>query len=209
MKLTTINATIVVLLGLIPGAGRAQDFSADVVYGTVKSASSGKKTSSPSRPSKLFVSKDKIRLETRGVTDTILLADAGDNTAFALFPAHKMYQPLANAPAQYFRVTDAENACPDWQKASSQKIVCEKVGHETVDGRDAVKYQNNSTGAEVATTAVWIDPALHFVIKWEGTDASAELRDIHEAAQPADLFAVPANYEMLKPTKKTPKAPPK
>ena len=208
MKLKATNATLI-LLALIPTCVSAQDFSADVVYNAAKPPVSAEKSSSPAQTSKLFVSKDKLRLETNGASATVLVVDNGESTSFALYPEHKMYQPLANAPAEYFRVTDAENACSDWQKASTEKIVCEKVGHETIDGRDAVKYTNKTTLAEPATTAVWIDSTLRFVIKWESVGSGAELHHIVEGPQASALFVVPSNYELLRPMKKTSKAPKK
>jgi len=195
------------LLVANPMVSHAQDFSADVVYfATNKSQATSAKTvkSPPHRPSKLYVGQDNIRLETRGLTETILLVSGQERTTLALFPARKEYQALAAGPSEYFRAQNAEDACPDWQKASDQKIDCEKVGHETVDGRKAVKYQNKRA-SEDATSAVWIDPSLKFVIKWEGAHVGAELRNIKEAPQAADLFAVPSDYDVLKPSKAKPK----
>jgi hypothetical protein len=200
LKVTSLAATF--LLGLIPAVCPAQDFSADVVYlATSKpdAPSTGTETSAHNS-SKLYVSKDKMRLETRGLTGTILLVNGGEHTTVALFPAQKAYQPLAGGPSEYFRVEDAENACPNWQKATDQKIVCEKVGHEVVDGRQTVKYRNKGA-SDAATSAVWIDLALKYVVKWEGASTGAELRNINEAQQAADLFAVPSSYEGLKPQK--------
>jgi len=145
-----------------------------------------------------------MRLETRGLTDTILLVNEGEHTAFALFPTRKAYQPLASGPSEYFRVENADNACPDWQKTADQKIICEKVGREIVDGRQAVKYENKSA-SDVATSAVWIDLALKFVVKWEGASMGAELRNMKEAQQAADFFAVPSSFKVLTPQKATPK----
>ena len=198
LKATSLAATF--LLGLIPATCHAQDFSADVVYldAAKPGASSTATASHPS--SRLYVSKDKLRLETRGFTGTILLVNGGEHTSFALFPAKKAYQPLPSGPSEYFRVENAEDACPDWQRASVQKIVCEKVGHEVVDGRQAVKYLNKGA-SDGAPAAVWIDLALKFVVKWEGTSTGAELRNIKEEEQAADLFAVPSSYELLKPRK--------
>jgi hypothetical protein len=128
------------------------------------------------------------------------LVNRGEQTSVALFPARKAYQPLAAGPSQYFRVENAEDACPDWQKASDQKIVCEKVGQEVVDGRQTVKYHNKNSSSD-ATAAVWIDLTLKFVVKWEGADTGAELHNIQVAQQAADLFAVPSAYKLLKPQK--------
>ena len=204
MMLKAIGLAATFLLGLIPSFCQAQEFSADVVYvisSQPDAASAG--TGNSSRPSsKLYVSKDKMRIETHGLTETVLLVNGGEHPALALFPAKKEYQPLATGPSEYFRVQDAENACPDWQKAAEQKIVCEKVGHEVVDGRQAVKYKNKSV-SDAATAAVWIDLALKFVVKWEGADTGAELRNIKEEQQAANLFAVPSDYKPLKPLKAT------
>ena len=203
MKLKAISVAAKVLLGLIPAVCQAQDFSADVVYGTTgkPAGRSSGAANSLHQSSALYVSKDKVRLETRGFTGTILLVNAEEHTTVALFPAQRAYQPLAAGPSQYFRVGNAEDACPDWQKAADQKIVCEKVGHEAVDGRQTVKYLNKGASAD-ATTAVWIDPTLNFVIKWESLETGAELRNIKEGQQSADLFVIPAGYGALKPQNK-------
>jgi hypothetical protein len=191
----------VALLGLLPAFCRAQNFSADVVYAatSTSSATSATKAAPRPQPSKLYVSKDKMRLETRGVTGTVLLVNLEEHTAVALFPADKTYQPLNAAPSEYFRVQNAEEACPDWQKAREQKIVCEKVGHEVVDGHETVKYVNKKASADGAASAVWIDTILNFVIKWEGPNAGAELRNIKEEQPSADLFRIPAGYEIPRP----------
>lgn len=184
LKATSLAATF--LLGLIPAVCRAQDFSADVVYvATSTPDAPTAQSGNPSRPSsKLYVSKDKMRLETHGLAETVLLVNGGAHTADALFPARKAYQPLANGPSEYFRVQDVENACPDWQKAADQKIVCEKVVREVVDGRQAVKYRNKDASDD-ATAAVWIDLTLKFVIKWQNASTGSELRNIKEEQQAA------------------------
>jgi hypothetical protein len=202
MKLKVAALSAMLLAGLSSAVCGTQEFSADVVYlatGDPKAAFGGTEAS-VHPPSKLYVSKDKMRLETRGRTGTILLVNKGEQTAYALFPQQMEYQPLASGPSEYFRVQDAENACPDWQKATDQKIVCEKVGPEVVEGRQTVKYQNKG-GADAATWAVWIDSALKYVVKWEGGKTGAELRNIHEGVQAAELFAVPSSYQALKPRK--------
>jgi hypothetical protein len=202
MRVMATNLVAAFLLCLIPVVGHAQDFTADVVY--IAAAKANSPTTGtpnvPSHSSRLYVSKNKIRLETHGITGTILLVNGDEHTAVALFPTQKAYQSLASTPSEYFRVEDAESACADWAKASDQKIVCEKVGHETVNGRPAVKYQNKA-GSNVETTAVWIDVALKFVTKWEGTSTGAELHNIREAPQAADLFTVPTAFTGLKPQK--------
>jgi len=201
MKFNATCLAVILLLGVAPAVCPAQDFSADVVYidGKVNAASLRADTSAHNL-SRLFVSKDKMRLEMGGLTGTVLLVNAADQTAFALIPAKKEYEPLAGGLSEYFRVSDAEDACPDWQKAAAQKVDCEKVGHEVVDGRQTVKYRNK-LASDVAISAVWIDLGVKFVIKWEGAGTGVELRNIQEAKQAADLFTLPTDYEVPKPRK--------
>jgi hypothetical protein len=206
MRGFALRLAATLLLSLIPLISGAQDFSADVVYfvPAEPQAKSGGSNNSIGHTSKLYVNKDKLRLETRGVTGTILLVNESEHSVLALFPSQKAYQPLANPPAEYFRVKDAENACPDWTDATVQKIDCEKVGHETLNGRDTVKYRNKAAPGD-GPTAVWIDPALKFVVKWQSAETGAELRNVSEAQQAADLFVVPAAYNPLQPKKATSK----
>jgi len=202
------NFTAVLAPLALLGFGLAQDFSAEVVYVT-PSAKGQAATASPARhePSKLYVSKGKMRLETNGLTGTVLLVDNEAHETVALFPTQKAFQPLASAPSLYFRVDDAENACADWQNHSDRKLDCEKAGHETLDGRDTVKYKNKAVTPASPVSAIWIDPTLNFVIKWEDPDGGAELRKItKEENLVSTLFEVPKGYDQMRPKKKGPKS---
>jgi hypothetical protein len=203
MKLNAACLAVILLLGMAPAVCRGQDFSADVVFvdGNVNAVSPNANTSGHDL-SRLFVSEDKIRLEVGESKRTVVLLNAAEQTAYALFPAKKEYEPLAGGLSEYFRVHDAENACSDWQNSSAQKIDCEKVGHEIVDGRQTVKYRNKGE-SDVSISAVWIDLKVKFVIKWEGAGTGVELRNIREAKQPAELFTLPADYDVPKPRKGT------
>jgi hypothetical protein len=197
------SALLALTLGVAHYVCPAQDFSANVVFieGTVTAGRASAETS-VHNSSRLFVSNQKLRLEIGGPAGTVLLVNGAEHTAFAIFPAKKEYEPLAGSPSEYFRVIDAENACPDWQKASVQKVDCEKIGHEVVDGRQTVTYANRSA-SDVAISAVWIDVALKFVVKWEGAGTGAELHNIQEAKQTEDLFTLPSDYDAPKPKKGT------
>jgi hypothetical protein len=199
MNIGAANLTLILLLGSGPALCSAQDFSADIVY--LPGASAGAEISKQNS-SRIFVSNEKMRLETRGSAETILLVNGPEQEAFALLPATKEYEPLAGGPAEYFQVRDAENACPDWQKAAVQKIDCEKVGHELLDGRQTVKYKNTSVSGD-SVSAVWIDLSLKFVVKWEGAGTGVELHNIQEARQPAELFELPQDYQISRPRKGT------
>jgi len=205
MRTKTTTLIAAVLFALIATTGHAQEFSADVVYFNANTKSQVDSSPGASHPpSRLYVSGDKIRLETNGLTGTVLLVDRREHAAFALKPGKKSFEPLASGPSQYFRVDNPEDACPTWKSIADQKIVCEKVGPDAVNGRETVKYQNKSV-SETAITFVWIDKALKFVIKWQSAGVGAELRNIKEEKLAADLFEVPSNYTHASPQKGSPK----
>lgn len=198
-----ISATrfaVILAMSLIPALGRAQDFSADVVY--LSAAGSAALPSgtdgSNHNPTKLYVSNGNMRLETHGLIGTILLVNRDEESAYAVFPSRKEYEPLAGGLSEYFPVKDVENACPDWQKAAGQQISCEKVGYEVIGGRQTVKYKNKNA-SDFATSAVWIDSVLKFVIRWEGANTCAELRNVQEGQQAANLFTLPSGYSTVQP----------
>lgn len=202
MKLKTISLAAALVLNPVTAAFAAQDFSADVMYRSPDGVTANTGVASGHAPSRLYVSDHKMRLETRGLIGTILLVNGEENTTYALFPAKKEYEPVAAGLSEYFRVKDAENACPEWQNAAAQKINCEKVGHEDIDRRQTVKYSNKGA-SDAAISAVWIDVEMKFVVKWEGAGTGVELRHIQEGQQPADLFMLPPDYELPKPRKGT------
>ena len=123
MKIHVAGFALTLALGLGSAMCSSQEFSADVVYlpGSRVGAGSASVDTAGHNPSKIYVSKDKIRLETRGPAGTVLLLNGTDQIAVAMLPAKKEYEPLAQVLPEYFPVTDAENACPDWQKAAAAR----------------------------------------------------------------------------------------
>lgn len=201
-KCANALALAVTALALAPAVCAAQEFSADVVLTPVPGnpdAGAARAVAPTVHSARLYVNKDLMRFESQGVTGQTMIVDDANQTTVALFPKQKSYQPLGSRPPQYFRVSDAERACPDWQKAVGRKISCEKLGSDVVDGRRSVKYsRRTSSGSE---EYVWIDPKLKYVIKWRTSQTEAQLRNIQQGPQSADLFAVPQSYELLKPRK--------
>jgi hypothetical protein len=104
--------------------------------------------------------------------------------------------PAAQRSFDFFRATDAENACDEWQKMVAKPgASCRKIGNEAVNGRSTVKYEG--TNADGTVSDVWIDKKLRFPVKWQGKNSGGELRNIQEGAQPASLFTVPADYQKM------------
>jgi len=184
------------LLALWPAIGGSQEFAADVVYAVVAGTPTSAVRAAPAR---LFVSKEKMRLDFAGVAGQTLIVDDLQHQTLLLMRARRTYQQLGSRPSEYFRVADAEHACPDWEQAVGLSIRCESVGREVVDGREAVQYQR--TRSNGVRDYVWIDAKLKYVIKWRADDTEAELRNVKEGAQLADWFEIPEGYEPARPLK--------
>lgn len=197
------------LLVFLPAIGRSQEFSAEVVYPhnpRKQDSQAPGGTAVPASPSAtVHVSKEMMRFEGGGENGLIMLVDLARHTTLILFPWAKSYRQVNESRATgYFSVADAENACPDWQKKVASEIPCEKIGNDVVDGRNAVKYK--SAAQNGSSEYVWVDPKLHLVIKWDTGNAGAELRNIKEGPQAADLFVIPQDYGPFKPPRKKSKA---
>jgi len=181
-------------LVLRPAIGASQEFAADVVYTPVAGTA---RSVVPASPARLFVRNEKMRLDFTDAAGQTLIVDDQRHETLVLTRARRTYQQLGSQPAEYFRVADAEHACPDWERAVGRSISCERVGPEEVDGRAAVKYQR--TGDNGRRDYVWIDVNLRYVIKWRADAAEAELRNVREGPQWADWFEIPEDYESARP----------
>jgi hypothetical protein len=203
MRTNAIRLSAAALLVLAAGGAQAQEFSADVVYKNAPAAQAKPGGNGATAPdTKIFVSQDKLRLESRGMINMVMLVDTADHTSFVLYPDQKAYQDIGVRPSQYFRTADAGKACADWQKASGRALKCEKVGAEAVDGRSAIKYR--SATADGGFDYAWVDAKLNYVIKWNLGQTEAELHNIKEAPQSAKLFEIPDSYDVRKPATKPP-----
>jgi len=171
------------------------EFSADVV--TTKQSGS-------SVEMKLYLGKDKMRIESTdkaGENQGVGILNLSTQTMIVLLKQQQKYMemPAAQSPGQrlmynFFQAGDVENACGDWQKIlRNQGGTCHKVGHETVNGRNTVKYEGTNSKGE--SGYFWLDPQLRFPVKWQQKDnTGGELRNIQEGPQPARLCQVPAGY---------------
>src|SRR6267154_4212488 len=119
-------------LVLRPAIGASQEFAADVVYTPVAGTA---RSVVPASPARLFVRNEKMRLDFADVAGQTLIVDDQRHETLVLTRARRTYQQLGSQPAEYFRVADAEHACPDWERAVGRSISCERVGPEEVDGR--------------------------------------------------------------------------
>jgi len=191
----TFRISCVLILALSASFIQAQtEFSAEVVDSHKQGANS---------QSKISFSKDKIRFDSRdGDNSGAFIMNLSNQTMTILMPQQHMYMEMpAGAQEQrnmfsFFKTSDAENACADWLKLANNKGgSCHKLGNETVNGRNTVKYEGTNSKGEASQ--VWLDPKLRFPVKWQGSGGSGELRNIQEGSQPASLFAIPAGYTKM------------
>jgi hypothetical protein len=151
---------------------------------------------------KIFVSGDRVRVESipsAGTAPSILDMDTritrivvADKKTFMEGP------PGAGLQRGYafFRVADPENACDIWLKlVFLPQSKCQKIGPATINGRNAVEYEGNSSDGELRH--VWIDNKLAFPIQWDSKGGSGSLRDIQEGPQPAALFEIPVGFTKI------------
>ena len=174
----------------------AQEFSADVV---------NTKPGSHRQLSKVYATKDKVRFEVTSESPAMgpsaVIFDDARHTHTLVMAERHMYMDVP-APTvkyiitNYWRVQDVNDACPAWKKMSEEAGTdknwgsCTKMGSDTLNGRNTVKYEGVSKKGE--KMHVWVDTKLHVVMKTD--EGGFELRNIQEGSQPASLFEVPAGY---------------
>ena len=155
---------------------------------------------------KIYFAKDKMRIESQTGgprSGGAIIMNFATQTSIVLMAQQHMYMEMpAQAQSQrmgyasaFFQAGDVENACGDWQKMGHQGASCHKVGNETINGRDTVKYETTNASGDVSH--FWLDPKLRFPVKWQGKNNDGELRNIQEGTQTANLFEAPAGFTKM------------
>lgn len=198
MRRHLICSLWLLLLTLTVAAVAQDEFSADI-YNTQNG-----KDKDMAQQAKIYMAKDKLRIESHqqrgpgGVVIVNLQTQVND----VLMPERKMYMEMPQGQGfqrqayPFFRTGDVANACADWEKlATNHGTTCKKIGSETVNGRNTIKYEG--TRADGTVSDVWIDPSLRFPIKWKTNNGEGELRNISVGSQAASLFEVPSDYQKM------------
>ena len=174
----------------------AQEFSADVTSQKQNNTS----------VNKLYSSSNKVRLEIQtgnAMEPSALILDEAQHKYVMLMAERHTYMdapPVMVKPliTQFWHVQDPNDACSQWKTVAQQAGTdqnwgsCTKVGSDTVNGRDTIKYEGVSKKGE--KTHAWVDTKLHCVIKTDEGSGGFELKNIQEGSQPASLFEVPSGY---------------
>jgi hypothetical protein len=179
----------------------AKDFSAERWVGASKDLTGG-------LMGKVYVHESKARMETgEGEKQVVMLADI--NSGQGTMMQHKKAwlvgkdEPVPEAlkGALWWSPLVVDWDAKNGPCGSSKTVTCKALGDEKIDGRDASKWEVTS---KTGKATVWIDSALHITLKQVGDGGWMKIANIHEGPQPAELFKVPADHEMIaKPTPTT------
>ncbi len=190
-------------LGLLVGlvlAGApavAQQFSADLVTSAAGGAAG-----------KLYVADGKVRIETPDFPDGFFLVDGNAGSAYFIRPAQRVFmEARQSTPLTRILVPlDPDDPCGQWQAmaASTGAAIagehwrCDRLGAETVDGRETVKYR--ALSPQRREHDAWVSPRLRFAVRFDTAHGDAvELRNIAEGPQPPELFAMPTGLRKFDP----------
>jgi len=186
---------------LLPGAGaaRAQQFSADLVVQHDGAASTA--------AGKLYVSGNKMRLETPELADGFFLIDSGLPSAWFVRPAARIFMDARQSSrlVRTFVPVDPADPCRQWQAmaklaglAEQGDWRCERAGEETIGARNAIRYRAISGSGRELTG--WIDAERKFPLRVRTEDGAViTAENIRDEPQPAQLFEMPAGLKKFDP----------
>lgn len=141
---------------------------------------------------KYYAGPEGIRIE--GVIDGepgITIVSFARNVIWTVDEAEEMYIEIPFEPA---KAGDYSSPCAD-MKLNGELLSAKRVGRETVNGRQAEKWQ--CEGAEGVDT-VWFDDRLKTEVRSQDRDGETfELRNINEGRVPSGLFQPPAGYTRM------------
>lgn len=147
---------------------------------------------------KVYFSGNKMRQEmSMEGHDVIQIMDMQRKVADTLMPQQKMYMEMNYGQMMQQhrgpRMPDLKSFDPSNPCAQAEDMTCEKVGTETVNGRNTDKwlFKNKKSGD---TQTFWIDKKIMYAIRMVGKDMQMDLTNVKEGMQAASLFEIPAGY---------------
>jgi hypothetical protein len=167
------------LCGYATAQSPPQTFSGDIV----RRDSNGAVIGSVAR---LRVSEFKIRIDLPEASGDFFVTDAVAGTALFVRPAQRIFMDAKQSTplTRIFVRVDPDNPCKQWEAAAL--IAAIRAGDDW--------------SCEPVRTATVIDPVLRFPIKWQTPDGgTVVLENVRSEAQPAELFAIPAEFRKLDP----------
>jgi hypothetical protein len=195
-------AVFTVFAGLagLGAPARAQQFTADILQTNAAQPLSA--------AGKIYVSGNKIRIETPDVRDGFFVVDAQIPASYFVRPSQHVFMDSRQS-SQLTRLlvpVDLDDPCRQWQAMSAIAAdnsqngawACQRVGHGAVGELDAIEYRASSPKG--GTMRAWVDPQLKWPVKLSVADGTnIELRNIQEQPQPANLFEIPPGFRKFDP----------
>jgi hypothetical protein len=180
----------------------AQQFAADLVYSNTGGT--------PRTTGKLNVANGKVRIETPDLPTVFFLVRGDVNAAYFVRPAQRTFMEAKQSSqlTQLLVPVDPDDPCRQWQAMAQiagaaeegAEWRCERIGRDTVDGRNTIKYRGISPRNRHYIG--WIDQRLNFLVRLQAEDdTTVDLVNIQERPQPESLFEIPADYRKFDPQK--------
>lgn len=177
MRVWAVPVSILFAFFLTIGVVQGADFSADVFNTHQGQAIQGK----------IYVQKDKIRMETPGAEEyTILRSDK--RVIWIVIPEEKSYIEIRSSQPQGSEVK------------MKGEIRRHYLSSETVNGHATEKYEVHYLDKETLHKAYqWIATDLNYPIKISALDGSwtTEYRNIRIGSQPENLFEIPQGFDKV------------
>lgn len=200
MKNTSCVFFLAAIGFVVSAPALAQEFSADVISRTADGKVS---------KSKIYQTPDKKRFDSTveskpGTSvETHMIIDRRERLIYLVEPQQKTI--LVNHVLQLADKTPGNaslsaNPCEELMRminpmVGKQQFACMQVGHESVNGRSAEKWQMESKWLGSGQAYLWVDSQVKTAIKWTLPDGSSgELQNVKVGSQPSSLFALPADY---------------
>lgn len=197
-RLSLLGLAVVLASGCAPA--RAQQFLADLAI--------VRHEGEAALPAgKLRVFDNKVRIETPDFADGFFLVDGAKPTAYFARPADHTFMDARQSSrlTRLFVRVDPADPCRQWQAMAALAGLavqnpwrCERVGQETIEGRDAIAFRARLP--DVRDMVGWIDPGLQFPLRIrtdDGVTVTAE--NIRNEPQAASLFEIPSNFRKFDP----------
>lgn len=124
--------------------------------------------------------------------DMVMIERASEpGVMYNLMPPEKMAMKMT--PSKMSAMAKVKQAEPEAAEAEVKPTV-EKLGTVNLDGRSAAKFK---LIAGENSALAWFDPETGAPLRMEARDAVIEWKNLKPAPQPAALFEVPKNYQLV------------
>jgi hypothetical protein len=156
---------------------------------------------------RLYVSGDKVRIESPDFPDGFFLIDDAKPAAYFVRSAQAVFMDARRSTVltRLFVPVDPDNPCRQWQAvaeiaglAEQGDLRCEPAGVETIDARETMAYR--ATPATGRTFVGWIDRIRRFPLRIKTDDgAIVTAESIRDEPQAANLFELPKGARKFDP----------